>query len=135
MSALATVQPVATATPRQPYRPTAFAMMVRSIADRCRLLAIVARIPLNTEAPYVVTIQATSKNNTAGQKRCYWSLIHREAARTGEFPYALHCEVIKLYLPERAHLLLDPTADITKDLDLRAYATLIDGAMAHLASR
>ncbi len=137
MSAAAVVaieKPPASAS-RPLYRPAAFSMMIRSIAERCRLLALAARIPIDPARPYVVTISQWSAATTDGQRRCSWSLIHRTAQRTGDAPFALHCEVIKLYLPERAHMLLDPTADITKDLDSASYAALIDGAASHLEAR
>lgn len=115
--------------------PAAFSIDLATPADKARVLALIQRLPANESVPFNITITRTPEAHTGPQRRAYWSMVHRFADELGEVPFAIHYELVNLFLPDRAHLLFTPGADITKDLTKRAYSRLLDGALAHLSHR
>lgn len=118
-----------------PYDPASPCYLITDAHSKALAIEALRRHQPSATRPLMVTIDPVDDTKTSPQRRLYWWLVHAAAAASGATPFEIHYELICLYLPERAHLLLVPGADITKDLSKRAYSRLIDQTQAHLSSR
>lgn len=118
-----------------PYDPASPSYLVTDARSKALAIEALRRHQPSPGRPLIVTLDAVEDSKTAPQRRLYWALVHAAAQASGVTPFEIHYELICLYLPERAPLLLVPGADITKDLSRKAYSRLIDQAQAHLSVR